>query len=313
MTDQPDLPVPDRARVSIIIPCYNGSKFIRATLESALGQTRLPHEIIVIDDGSTDDSAAIAESFGPPVRVIRQKNQGESVARNRGLGEAVGTHVLFLDADDLLWPESLERLSSAAETRPGAVAIMGCGWFTADPATPERELLPQFDTFYPHIIEQNFGPPLCWLTPVSLLRSAGGFCETMQWFEDWDLWWRIGLDEPPLVKVPYIGARYRQHAKSQLSTTSPANRARGHAALMTRLTRAVLERPELRDNYGDHAFWCGWTALKRTRETGVPPSETSELAAHVVALAHTGPEQLRRSLTARIVRFLGLKIALAVR
>src|SRR4051812_28904107 len=90
--------------VSIITPCYNGGRFISDTIRSALGQTRPPLEMIVIDDGSTDGSANIAESFGAPVRVIRQSNHGESVARNCGISEAKGTHILFLDADDLLAP-----------------------------------------------------------------------------------------------------------------------------------------------------------------------------------------------------------------
>lgn len=71
--------------VSIIIPCYNAASFLRETLDSALRQTVAAAEVILVDDGSTDDSAAIAESYGPPIRVLRQPNQGESVARNAGL------------------------------------------------------------------------------------------------------------------------------------------------------------------------------------------------------------------------------------
>jgi glycosyltransferase involved in cell wall biosynthesis len=115
--------------VSIITPCYNGSPYLRDTIASALGQTRPPLEVIVIDDGSTDDSAAIAESFGSPVRVIRQTNQGESVARNRGIAEARGSHLLFLDADDLIAPEAL-----AADPRPGHPASGVLPWH------PRREL-----------------------------------------------------------------------------------------------------------------------------------------------------------------------------
>ncbi len=95
--------------VSTVIPCYNAAPFLRETLDSVLAQTVLPLEVIVVDDGSTDDSAAIAESYGPPVRVIRQKNQGESVARNRGIDEAKGEWVAFLDADDLWRPTKLEK------------------------------------------------------------------------------------------------------------------------------------------------------------------------------------------------------------
>jgi glycosyltransferase involved in cell wall biosynthesis len=107
--------------VTVVTPCYNGSPFLRETLESVLGQTYPVKEIIVIDDGSTDDSAAIAESFGPPVRVIRQENQGESVARNRGIEEAHGDWIAFLDADDLWKPHKLERQIAAIE--PNVVAV----------------------------------------------------------------------------------------------------------------------------------------------------------------------------------------------
>lgn len=107
--------------VSVVIPCYNGAPFLRETLESALNQTHPPLEIIVIDDGSTDDSAAIAELFGPPVRVIRQENQGESVARNRGIDEAQGEWLAFLDADDLWKPTKLERQIAHVEENIGCI------------------------------------------------------------------------------------------------------------------------------------------------------------------------------------------------
>jgi len=107
--------------ISVVIPCYNGENFIRETIESVLNQTHLPLEILVVDDGSTDHSAQIAESFGSPVRVIRQVNQGESVARNRGLDEAQGNWVAFLDADDLWMPEKLAAQVAAIE--PSILAI----------------------------------------------------------------------------------------------------------------------------------------------------------------------------------------------
>jgi glycosyltransferase involved in cell wall biosynthesis len=94
--------------VSVVIPCYNAEPFLRETLDSVLGQTFPALEVIVVDDGSTDQSAAIAESYGPPVRVIRQSNQGESVARNRGIDESIGDWIAFIDADDLWLPEKIE-------------------------------------------------------------------------------------------------------------------------------------------------------------------------------------------------------------
>jgi glycosyltransferase involved in cell wall biosynthesis len=109
------------SRVSVVIPCYNAAPFLRATLDSALNQSHPPFEVLIIDDGSTDQSAAIAASFGPPVRVISQVNQGESVARNRGIEEAAGDWIAFLDADDIWLPEKLEKQLVAA--RPGIACI----------------------------------------------------------------------------------------------------------------------------------------------------------------------------------------------
>ncbi|MEM9365517.1 MAG: glycosyltransferase family 2 protein [Planctomycetota bacterium] len=107
--------------VSVVIPCYNGSPFLPATLDSVLAQTHSPMEVIVVDDGSTDDSAAIAASYGNPVRVIRQKNQGESVARNLGMDQARGDWVAFLDADDLWNPRKLQAQVDLVE--PGVVCV----------------------------------------------------------------------------------------------------------------------------------------------------------------------------------------------
>ncbi|MEX2288088.1 MAG: glycosyltransferase family 2 protein [Planctomycetaceae bacterium] len=95
--------------VSVVIPCFNAATYIHEAISSALNQTYRPLEVLVIDDGSTDESAEVAASFGEPVRVIQQPNQGESVARNRGIDEARGDWIAFLDADDVWKPEKLER------------------------------------------------------------------------------------------------------------------------------------------------------------------------------------------------------------
>ena len=87
--------------LSIIIPAYNAAKYIRSTIDCALAQSLSENEVIVVDDGSTDDTIDILESYGDEIRVIRQENRGVSAARNRGIGEARGQWLAFLDADDL--------------------------------------------------------------------------------------------------------------------------------------------------------------------------------------------------------------------
>jgi glycosyltransferase involved in cell wall biosynthesis len=298
--------------VSIITPCYNGASYLRDTLESAVRQSTPPLEVIVIDDGSTDDSAAIAESFGPPVRVIRQTNHGESIARNRGLQEAAGSHVLFLDADDLLHPDALAHLAPALEGRPGVVALMGCAWFTTDPASPHAARELTHDAFYPDIIESNLGPPNCWLAPLELVRTAGGFAEEMRWFEDWDMWWRVGLHAAGLVSVPFIGARYRQHAASQLATTKADDRARGHATLLAGLFGAFLDLPALLAAHGERLYWSGWTALVRAREAGVPWAELTPLTGGLRQIARRGPASVTGSRSALLFRWFGARAGLAV-
>lgn len=109
--------------VSVVVPCFNAAQFLRDCLNSAISQTLRPLEIIVVDDGSTDGSAAIAAAMGSPVRVVRQDNCGESVARNRGIELARGEWVAFLDADDLWRPTKLERQIERAEKEGDLVAI----------------------------------------------------------------------------------------------------------------------------------------------------------------------------------------------
>ncbi len=306
MTHQPLVQGPGGITVTIVTPCYNGARFLRATIESVLAQTRPALEMIVIDDGSTDDSAAIAESFGPPVRVIRQANQGESVARNRGIADARGSHLLFLDADDLLAPAALEHLAAALEGRPGAVALMGCARFAESPDTYISVTPPVASSFYPLIIGTNFGPPHCWMAPTDVVRRAGGFCDTLQWSEDWDILWRIGIHASALVPVDYVGALYRQHPQSQYATTSKANRARGYTILAARMADEFLKRAELFEVYGPDLFWGVWTALKNARANGVPWGELQYLRDSLVRVSRRLGEVSTHQRTPRLATFIRL-------
>src|SRR4051812_4587019 len=96
--------------VSVVIPSYNSGRFVPSAISSVLAQTRPVAQSVVVDDGSTDDTAAIAAGFSTQIDYIVQENGGVSLARNRGLAEARGTYCLFLDADDRLTPQAIERL-----------------------------------------------------------------------------------------------------------------------------------------------------------------------------------------------------------
>src|SRR5262249_27602235 len=100
--------------VSIIIPCYRQARFLPGSVGSAVAQTHPGVEVILVDDGSDDDTEAAARAFGDRVRYVRRPNGGPAAARNTGIAEAHGTHLLFLDADDILHPEAVARLTRAA-------------------------------------------------------------------------------------------------------------------------------------------------------------------------------------------------------
>ncbi|MFW6090126.1 MAG: glycosyltransferase family 2 protein [Gemmatimonadota bacterium] len=110
--------------ISVVIPCYNKEAFLEETLASVFAQTLPPREVIVVDDGSTDASVAVAERFLPDIRLLRQDNAGESVARNRGIRTAKHPWVALLDADDVWEPEKLERQAEAfGESAGDAVCV----------------------------------------------------------------------------------------------------------------------------------------------------------------------------------------------
>jgi glycosyltransferase involved in cell wall biosynthesis len=95
--------------ISCIVPVFNGERYLRETLDSIFAQTYPRFEVIVVDDGSTDGTAAVVAAFGERVRFLQQRNQGPATARNLGVGAAAGEFVAFLDGDDLWHPEKLDR------------------------------------------------------------------------------------------------------------------------------------------------------------------------------------------------------------
>lgn len=128
--------------VSIIVPVYNTGKFLYRCVDSILKQTFADFELFLVNDGSTDDSGAVCDEFAGRdhrVRVIHQKNQGQSVARNNAIAQMQGQWVLFVDSDDWIHPESLERLYNAARDNGTKISIAGY----AETTGQDPEILPE--------------------------------------------------------------------------------------------------------------------------------------------------------------------------
>src|ERR1700722_10743616 len=125
--------------VTVVITTYNYARFLGDAISSVLNQTRRADEIIVIDDGSTDDPAAVVRGFAG-VRLIRQENRGRSAARNVGLKTCTTRHLVFLDADDRLLPNALETGLGWAAAKPECAFVYGAHRWIAEDGEPESRV-----------------------------------------------------------------------------------------------------------------------------------------------------------------------------
>lgn len=196
--------------VSIIIPCYRQGRWLSQAIESCLGQTHRLLEVIVVNDGSDDDTAKVCECYADRIRYLHQANAGLSAARNFGFAASRGSFILALDADDALHPEAVTRLMTAASTTPPRIAMMGWKSFQNDVSEPAAEILPTTIDLIPSLLRNNPGPPHTFLSPRSTLTTVGGWDKALRGVADWDCWFRQLFAGADLAGVPFVGAYYRQ-------------------------------------------------------------------------------------------------------
>ncbi len=211
--DQPKL------TVSVVIPAYNCAAYIREAVDSALGQSRVPDEIIVVDDGSTDGTHRVLAEYEAPVRVIRQVNAGESAARNTGLRAARGDLIAFLDGDDTFTTGSIARRIEIFEASPEVGVVYGDMYVmnaAGEPLGRHRDYMPgarPSGYILPDLAVRSF-----ILIPAMIRRSILGdqtFDESLHHCPDYDFWRKLAahcqfryLDEPV--------AHYRIHDANKI-------------------------------------------------------------------------------------------------
>lgn len=214
LSNQPDIKMPPL--ISVVIPCYNNETFLEASIASALHQTYSNVEVIVIDDGSTDRSQEILRACGDKIRWETQPNQGAPVARNRGVELANGEYIKFLDADDLLLPDCLERqIAQALQLSPDRKAIVYGDALRIDrsgQALPSYALSPRQPDQDPiaHILAQC---PLtsCPLHRRDYLLEIGGFDPSLPRSQEHDLHLRLVLSGVEFVHYPGAVYQYREY------------------------------------------------------------------------------------------------------
>lgn len=211
--------------ISVVIPAFNASKYIAQTIRSVLRQTLPADEVLVIDDGSTDNTGAIAASFGPSVRVIRIPNSKLPAARNHGVKEAKGEWIAFVDADDLWAPNKLERQMQELSLHPEAdLCYTGRILLVESPASTElRDVIkvPPADTIAEELLNVNKFPPSCVVIRRSTFLSVGGHDTSFPYVEDWDLWLRLLNAGVKFVDCPEPLLRYRVHPNNMTHNAIP--------------------------------------------------------------------------------------------
>jgi len=219
--------------VSVVMPVYNAARFVRQSIDSALAQEGVDFEIIVVDDGSTDDTPGILDSYGSAIHAVRQSNAGGGPARNHGARLAKGQWLAFLDGDDLWLPNKLREQLALADDDVGLV-YSDCFNFGEVERVNSRQsegvTLHQGDIFEPLLLD-NFITLSTVLMRKSWFDKLGGFCDNRHLAEDWDLWLRYAAEgKARLCPLPLT--RYRWHAAGVSK----------NAVAMTRNRAATLER-----------------------------------------------------------------------
>ena len=246
---------PDAAApaVSILTPAFDVARFVGATVDSALAQTSPDWEMVVVDDGSVDGTAAaVAARKDPRIRLIRQANAGVSAARSRAMEAARGRAVLFLDADDWLAPDALARLSAALAASPDAVGAYGAYAFVAEDAAPGDPPLrrksgpfPAGDILERLVVQNLFANGGHLLVRREAVDRAGPFLSHVRYGEDWEYWIRLAL-QGPFAVVP--GAEPLLFVRQR--TGSAYNRMARDPAAFRPAMDAIFGNPALRERLG---------------------------------------------------------------
>lgn len=229
-------------KVSIIIPAYNSAEYIKQAVDSALGQTYKNVEIVVVDDGSTDNTAGVLAPYIKEnnIKYIHQENEGAGMARNKGINNSSGEIVAFLDADDIWMPDKLEKQIPLLSNPDIGVVYSDIEIFgDSFVALRHSEIASGFyrGNILKHLIKGNFIPTSSVVMRRSIFGIIDGFADNSRFYtvEDYEFWLRVAT----ITKFDYVSdslVKYRVH-KDQLS----GSRVKTHASL-ARLYKSLLVR-----------------------------------------------------------------------
>ena len=236
----------DSQSVTVIIPTYNRASLIGQTIENMLAQSLKPHEVLVVDDGSTDNTREVVASFGPRVRYLHQRNQGPAAARNAGFAAATGAYVQFMDSDDLASLNKLEAQVDALQREGGDMAY--CPWIqlridgqTASDLGHVLQVGPvpeDYPLYEWHLRNWALVLQNCLFTRA-FLAGVGSFRQDLVMTEDTEFLNRVFLAVPKVAFTPECLVLYRVHDSNKLTQAGTSS---SHKAVhWARAQRYMLE------------------------------------------------------------------------
>lgn len=301
---------PSKSLVSVVIPVYNMEEYLPATLDSVLASDYPLLEVIVIDDGSTDNSLGVAERYAARderLRVFHQENAGVCAARNRAVAEAQGRYVLPVDADNLIVPTFVRDAAAVLDAFPEVKVVAPRADFFGD--RRGEWALPPFSL---HLLARKNIMDTCAMYRRADWERVGGYCEEIVAREDWEFWIAVLKDGGEVRRLPYVALHYRirqgskrtsdrlmkRHVVDTLNRRhpeffereldGPLRYHRSWSRLLNRLYRLGHPRHIVVDRAFDGAAWRGFVATLPRR------------FAREGTVVHQGRNELRRTTVAGV-------------
>lgn len=268
--------------VTVIIPCYNYAEYVAESIESVMHQTVPPDEIIVIDDGSTDDSLGVIRKYEDKVTVIAQKNKGVIKTKNHGLDIAHGNWIVFLDADDVLEPSYLQELMYAARLRKADIVYSGMRFFGNEKGIFESRPYSEYSLLKGNYINNSA------MMKKTLLDEVGGYNEAMHFgFEDWELYVNFANHRARFAYVRKPLLRYRRHGTVSRDATAQIKLQEAHATIQKLHPGLFLTKHKLKNfAYSFMSFFrtrTPWQMIKDVRFMLI--TRLDRLSRHIPPLA----------------------------
>jgi len=251
--------------VSILIPVHNAGKWLEATIRSTLDQTWNNIEIIIVDDGSTDNSLEIARSFtSDKVQVISQKNSGAAAVRNVAFVASKGDYIQYLDADDLLAPDKIEKqMLRLQKENKRTVATGPFDFFTG---TVENQVTKDNHAYHDYakpldwlvesMYKQDMFPPIVWLTSRTLIEEAGSWNETLSYNDDPEFFARVLLKAGKITFCKDAKSYYRRGNTASLGSRKDEQALKSQLKALELVTGYMLSAEESQPVKEACAFAC---------------------------------------------------------